>query len=579
MSVKASFLAVFYVLLCLAAPSAWAQAVATIDPEFVDIDRAASEDPSDALARLDALLEELEEEDPRQVYDLFDQRTALLLALDRKAEAAALLAELAGYAAAQRDVIQRDPIPLYLQAAQLFKELNDPLAARDAQLAILDEQRAGGWSGDVLAETLEEIARLSDLAGRSDDAEGYRQSAADARDPLRTPPSRGVGDGYRVVDVYYATDRARSGEPEPASFYGSGRGMLELGIATVTVPDVHQPGQIEAPSIWRLEFGPNAARHVVLRSVTPVEADTFFSEMNQEFSDTGWREAFVFIHGYNVTFDQAAKRAAQIAHDMNYVGVPILYSWPSRGRTSGYVSDAAVVRLSGRRLSAFLDDLLDRTEAQTIHIVAHSMGNRALTDALELLALRRGIVEGDPPLFGQILFAAPDVDAGLFAEMLPTIRPLARRLTLYASEQDWALAASRRLHGDAPRAGQGGSTTLIDPLLDSVDMSELGQDMLAHSYFANDSSALGDMMALFWRNAAPDRRCGLVAEPMVDALRPVWFYRVGRCEDQSIVNLIANLQRAEVNNLLAAERVVETVVPDAETARALMPIVAKLLED
>ena len=116
--------------------------------------------------------------------------------------------------------------------------------------------------------------------------------------------------------------------------------------------------------------------------------------------------------------------------------------------------------------------------------------------------------------------------------MLPTIRPLARRLTLYASEQDWSLAVSRKLHGNALRAGMGGEVTLTDPLIDSIDMSELGDDMLTRSYFADDSSALADMMTLFWRNTAPRSRCGLSERRPENGAASVWHYDRGSCADR-----------------------------------------------
>jgi esterase/lipase superfamily enzyme len=39
--------------------------------------------------------------------------------------------------------------------------------------------------------------------------------------------------------------------------------------------------------------------------------------------------AFVFIHGYNVSFDAAVKLTAQLSRDMRFPGAPILYSWAS----------------------------------------------------------------------------------------------------------------------------------------------------------------------------------------------------------------------------------------------------------
>jgi len=197
--------------------------------------------------------------------------------------------------------------------------------------------------------------------------------------------------------------------------------------------------------------------------------------------------------------------------------------------------------------------------------------------ALELLALRRGIGTGSAPVFEQVLFAAPDVDADLFAEMLPTIRPVARRLTLYASEQDWALETSRQLHGDSPRAGQGGTFTLADANIDSVDMSELGEDMLAHSYFADDRSALADIVALFWRNAAPNQRCGLAPVTGDSPMVPIWLYQVGQCEDRKLVEVLSHMEQAQVNDMDAANRVLLETVTDPQTAKALTPVVEKLL--
>lgn len=558
----------------------------TPDPAFGELNYLAATDADAALVLTNKTLQQLQsngQPDPRVVFDLIQLKIDLLLELDQPEQAAPLLDALAAYAAQNRIVLDIDPIPLHQQAADLYETGGNLRAALAQTKAILGEQRDGGQSGEILAQTFEKLARLSDLRNRPGDGDRFRADAAAAmkdKETHLTENSGARGDeqaGFREVEVYYATDRAATGNLNPTEFYGYDRGELELGIAIVTVPDIHQSGVVEAPSIWKFEFGPSAAKHVVLQSVTPVAEDIFYSRLHEEFSGRGAREAFVFIHGYNVRFDQAAKRAAQIAYDMNYAGVPVLYSWPSRGSTISYIADSAVVRLSGRRLSGFLDDLVARSGATTIHIVAHSMGNRALTDALELMALRHGLHDGSDPIFGQILFAAPDVDAGLFAQMLKTIRPIAKRLTLYASEEDWALASSRKLHGDAPRAGQGGSDTLIDSNIDSVDMSELGEDMLAHSYFADDSSALADMMALFWQNTSPKRRCGLVAAEQAEVELLTWRYERGHCDNKDLINVLAHMQRENVTTASHARAVLARTAETTAIFDALEPIIMRLV--
>lgn len=538
------------------------------DPGFGGLAYLAQTDPDQALERIETLLAETQQSDdsdPRVVFDLYRLAADLLIEADRTPEAARIVAQLAQFATRFRPVLDRDPAPLFAEASTLFEATGDLRSARDAARNLVEEQRDGALPDAVIAQSQQRVARLSEAMGEP------------SVQPLGVVPksgTRGDTEGFREVDVYYATDRARSGDPAPTEFYGKFRGELELGIATVTVPESHTPGVLEAPSIWRLEFRTNPAKHVVLQSVEPLDPASFYGRLQGEFRDVPEREAFVFIHGYNVRFDQAARRAAQIAYDMNYVGVPILYSWPSRGSTVGYVADTAVVRLSGRRLTHFLDDLVAKSGAETIHIVAHSMGNRALTDALELMALRRGLKEGDAPVFGQVLFAAPDVDAGLFREMLPTIRPIAQRLTLYASEEDWALTTSRKLHGDAPRAGLGGEYTLSDPTIDSIDMSELGDDMLAHSYFADDSSALADMMTLFWQNTAPQNRCGLETAASEGT---VWRYRRGICSDRNLIDVMAHMRRENVVSMDQARAVLKETVEDADLAFRLETVMSKIV--
>ena len=552
------------------------------EPNILSLAWLANNDPQAALEQTDAALADLQvsaEPDVKLVFDLYRLKADLLFKQGRLAEAAQTVATLAKFAVRHRAVLNVDPVPLMSEAANLFEGQGDYRSAGRIVTDKLDEQRNGGWSGETLARTLEDLARLSDLLARPDDAQGYRTAAAEARANNSIDPSRSDDQGFSVVDVYYATDRARTGDSEPAEFYGHERGALELGIATVTIPNLHTAGLIEAPSIWRLEFSPSPAKHVVLRSVTPVETVEFYSRLSAEFDGTGKDEAFVFIHGFNVRFDQATKRAAQIAYDMEYQGVPIVYSWPSYGSTVRYVADTAVVQLSARRLTHFLDGLVDRSGATTIHIVAHSMGNRALTEALELMALRRGVKDGDDPVLGQVLFAAPDVDAGLFAAMIPTIRPLAQRLTLYASEEDWALVTSRKLHGGAPRAGQGGEDTLAIPQVDSIDMSELGEDMLAHSYFADDSSALLDMMALFWRNAQPMRRCGLQEARPDESVAVVWRYRRGQCGGQQLINLFAELRREGATDASDIRAIMERLINDAGRRAELEPLILKIVAE
>ena len=227
--------------------------------------------------------------------------------------------------------------------------------------------------------------------------------------------------------------------------YGSGRGDLELGTCEVSVPRDHQVGALESPTVLRLEFREDPERHVVLLGVHPESDDQFYADLRACIAKTARQEAFVFIHGYNVGFETAVRRTAQIAYDLKFEGAPIVYSWPSQEGLLSYTVDETNVVWTVPHLKTFLLGVAQQSGAKSVHLVAHSMGNRALTSALRELAMER---KADCPRFHEVVLTAPDIDADVFRrDLAPAIVGTADRVTLYASSNDEALVASRKVHG------------------------------------------------------------------------------------------------------------------------------------
>lgn len=524
-----------------------------------------------APARLDELIAE-NAADPIIVFDLLRQKVEL----SDPVQAAELQALRAALAERHETLIDADIAALRLEAADAFAEVGLAEQALAQLYLALDRLRAGSASRDLLADVLTQIANLEEQAGRNAKADELRAMIDALPEALDAPPATRSSDpGYASVEVFYATDRKSTSGSLPSQRYGPERGSkLEYGVLEVTIPKTHVPGEVIAPSIWKLEFSEDPTKHTMLQSVTPVDQVDFYARTRQSLSERGSSDAFIFVHGYNVSFDGAAKRTAQLAYDMNFSGIPVLYSWPSQAATSGYVSDSAVVRLSGRRLTHFLEEFAAESGAKTIHVIGHSMGNRALVDALELLALR--MPQERQPVFDQVIFAAPDVDQGLFATVIPTIRPVANRLTLYASDQDWALRASQKLHGNAPRAGQAGDASLSHPDIDTIDMSSLGIDMLAHSYVANDKSAMLDIALLFWRNAHPSDRCGLT--PHSEKPR-VWLFEGGPCANLETLSLVGSLRNSGAETKQQILNVVQRDFGASRKMSLVEPLLLNLASD
>lgn len=316
----------------------------------------------------------------------------------------------------------------------------------------------------------------------------------------------------------------KPGEADTSLAYGNGRGELEMGVCEVSIPKDHQVGELESPSILRLEFNEDPEKHVVLMKVERQEPDAFYDQLRERIGRDDRREAFVFVHGYNVTFENAARRTAQLAHDLEFAGAPIFYSWPSQGGLLQYTVDEENIVYTVPHLREFLVGVAEKTNARRIHLIAHSMGNRGLTAALRQLADQRG--PDQAKLFHEVLLTAPDIDAEIFRrDIAPAIVKTAQRVTLYASSRDTALAASRQVHG-YPRAGESGENLVVIPGIDTIDVSAVDTSLVGHSYYGDSDTVLVDMAQLLHDEKPPDLRDRL-RQQMLGALR-YWVFLTER---------------------------------------------------
>jgi esterase/lipase superfamily enzyme len=178
---------------------------------------------------------------------------------------------------------------------------------------------------------------------------------------------------------------------------------------------------------------------------------------------------------------------------------PSFYSWPSNGKVKDYIKDETNITWASPHFERFLELLAKYSTADRIHIIAHSMGNRAVCDALKH-------IKSNPDTRLKFThLAAADIDADTFRELADTLRDLSARVTLYESSKDKALVASKKIHGN-PRAGE---PLLLVPGMDTIDASAIDTDFLAHSYFSNNWPLLSDIYNLLFNDHPPSNRFGL----------------------------------------------------------------------
>jgi esterase/lipase superfamily enzyme len=322
----------------------------------------------------------------------------------------------------------------------------------------------------------------------------------------RAASRAGAPNNVIEVTTYFATNRGRSGKSTPASLYDAVVSPLSYGRALVTIPGTHTPGNLELPSIWRLQFQPDPARHFTLKAVEPLEPGAARAEMMKRLAESSSKAILVYVHGYNMSFAETAMRTAQLAHDLDFPGLPFFFSWPSAGQVTAYLRDSESAQLSEDAFDQVLEDL-SRLSGGEIYVIAHSMGSRVVTQAL-----RSRVDKGKSTAHvRELLLAAPDINADLFRKAIaPRLQAMqGTQTTVYASSSDLALMASKAVHGYR-RVGETAGGVFVYPGFDTVDASaaSLAVRAFGHSYLTDSAAVLKDIRSLL-RLKLPAKARGL----------------------------------------------------------------------
>lgn len=342
---------------------------------------------------------------------------------------------------------------------------------------------------------------------------------------------------YHKVPVHFATHRKKDDTGNPYEFFGNDAaqgGAMSYGIVHVTVPKHKQLGALPVQGwVASMLSDPDPALYMTIRAVDLADRETCLGSIAAHVEGSRRREAFVFVHGFNNSFADAARRCAQLAVDLDIDGVAVLYSWPSKGSVFGFVADRDRVR--NRRYQEdfrqFLIDVVRRSGATHVHVVAHSMGCQLALSSLatisetELGSLRRerverekrratdrspgamAEIEADKRIFSELVFAAPDVDREQFRPDIERVMAYARRTTVYTSTVDMPLKLASFL-SSGPRAGLDASALADIKGLACIDTTKAPDDWLAHGSFA--SRAIDDMQGIIWLSLDPAMRRRLI---------------------------------------------------------------------
>lgn len=368
-----------------------------------------------------------------------------------------------------------------------------------------------------------------------------QQVAETAR--LRTalaPPVSVIGwePSHAKCRVFFATNRTPlkkspagqiADSDSPVYFAQAWGDVLSVGTCDVTLPkrvrgkDVAAVGSLPKASPvklakWMPDWAtPKRNKIADAEETTPPPASLafdppqtlacpeFFAALRETVERSPERDVLIFVHGFNVDFNSALVRAAQLSLDLPFNGPVVAYSWPSQGGIHHYCDDEEIVARSVEAWVRFIDDLEKNLPRDAkLHIVVHSMGNRLVLAGLSRLPDRFR----NPARLGHIALAAPDVDVKDFVRLAPAATATATRTTLYVSDSDTALIASKALHRCAQRIGDAMPPVIV-PCVETVDASAIDTSLMGHSYFSTNRSGLSDLFSAIKLNRPAAERAWL----------------------------------------------------------------------
>ncbi|MGA2347381.1 MAG: alpha/beta hydrolase [Candidatus Sulfotelmatobacter sp.] len=335
-----------------------------------------------------------------------------------------------------------------------------------------------------------------------------------------TPPLL-QAENYQQVKIFYATDRKETKTGDHAEYTADEADgeRVAYGYALVSIPRDHRMGEMERPSMWKLELREDPNKHVVVLDTVAEDQKTFLQGVQKHLADKNGKEVLIFVHGYDNTFEDAERRLGQITYDLGFGGASILYSWPSRGNPAAYAADEESVAWSTPHFKKFLEFVVHETGATTIHIIAHSMGNRALVGALKQISDEHRTLK---PRLQEIVLAAPDINVSTFDQLAKALPKTANHFTIYESSNDWALFASHIYHHFI-RVGDSDPHINIFNGYDAIDATNVDTGLLGHSYFGESKSILADIFSLIRGKPSPDTRFGLQHESYIN--QTYWAFR------------------------------------------------------
>lgn len=341
-----------------------------------------------------------------------------------------------------------------------------------------------------------------------------------------------------VTTVHFATNREEIHQGE--AIVGFGRALnpisplwLRYGAADMATAGRRKAAEF---TLRELRVAPESIPGVTPGADQPLLGSALVFEGLRQRLVANKADLVVMLHGFACNFENALANAAEIKTGWSTRELPLetaIFSWPADGAVTPwiqYASDRDDARSSAKAVERALMRFLEYVRSlkpdewcgRQIHLVAHSMGNYMLRNALQAMLSdlgRRPL----PRIFKNIFLMAPDEDDDAFecVDKLQRLPELAEAVHVYFARNDRALTISDLTKGNPDRLGSTGPRTLSDlphkvVLVDCQQVSDTSLTDANHQYYRKRAEVIADIRQVLagrlpeeidGRDWIPARRC------------------------------------------------------------------------
>lgn len=319
---------------------------------------------------------------------------------------------------------------------------------------------------------------------------------------VRSSPKVIIESDFLATKIHFATSRSRPTDEEEQTQYFSTipDNKINYGYTVVNVPRRHVKGRLERLNLLKRHLRLGESHYFHIGEFAIQESDNFWKSIQK---NSAKNSCLLYVHGFNVSFEYAILKSAQIKIDLETELPVISFSWPSQESVLKYSGDKDRADAAAVHLAQVLSELPKQGFTEVL-LLSHSMGAQCLSKALSLL-------KPDQQISSRAVFSAPDITASHFRDRYEKIvRSTIRDTTIHVSSMDYALLFTRPVVDNEPRIGDCVDGVKVFHGMDTLDLSPSRSffhlSSFSHNYSTKYLKAIEDLRSFLIDGLPPQKR-------------------------------------------------------------------------